>query len=455
MRSSKRPVRPLWLVVGIVVVLSTVGAGFGQIIWAKSEETYKGLKMLSDVIELVEKNYVDPVDTHEMIETAVQAMVNGLDPHSALLPPDAFNELQIDTQGEFTGIGVSITIRDSVVTVISPIEGTPAYKAGIKAGDRIVKVDDHPIKDLREAVKRMRGPRGTEVTVTIFREGATEPIEFKLVRDVIPIESVRFTRLRPGYGYVWVTHFREQTVIDLEAALVKLEGGETPLKGLILDLRDNPGGLLPQAIEMSDLFLNKGNILFIKGRQEKHTKTYEAQPDDPQRSYPLVVLINGGSASASEIVAGALQDNKRALILGTSSFGKGSVQTVETLRDGYGLKLTIARYYTPSGRSIQAKGIQPDIVVRQQTIEKDSAEAEEGLLREKDLQNHLKSEPLDVDEEEEDPEAEKPEKSKAKPQEGMPRHGPLSLDRLRSDNQVMRALDILVGHDVFAGNGGK
>ena len=457
MTANKKPGAKLWLFLGIVVVFSTIGAGFHQVIWAKSAETYKGLKLFSDVIDLVEKNYVDTVDTGELIEKAIQEMVSGLDPHSALLPPDAFRELQIDTQGEFTGIGVSITLKDNVVVVISPIEGTPAYNAGIKAGDKIVKVNGNPIKDLREAVKMMRGPRGTEVLVTIVREGAAEPMEFKLIRDIIPIESVRFTRLQPGYGYVWVTHFREQTSQDLEAALTKLEEGDAPLKGLILDLRDNPGGLLPQAIQVSDIFLERGDILTIKGRSEEHTKKYTAHNDDAKREYPMVVLINAGSASASEIVAGALQDNKRALILGTPSFGKGSVQTVETLRDGYGLKLTIARYYTPSGRSIQAKGIQPDITVKEQTVQenKDTGE-DEGLLREKDLKNHLEAEPsLDEDGNEEANETsggKKPGESRRKRHQRMSRHGPLSAEKLRSDNQVMRALDILVGHDIFIGN---
>lgn len=443
--------RRLWLLVGFIVLVSTISGGFYQSISAKSEETYKGLKMLSDVIDLVEKNYVDPVDTKVVIERAIRGLVNGLDPHSALLPPDAFKELQIDTQGEFTGIGVSITIRNGVVTVISPIQGTPAYKAGIKAGDKIVKVNGKPVKDLREAVKMMRGPKGTEVLVTIIREAVSDPMDFKLIRDVIPIESVKYSSLKPGFGYIWVTHFREQTAKDLEAALKNLEGGKEPLKGLVLDLRDNPGGLLPQAIQVSDLFLDKGDILSIKGRLEKHTKTYKAHPHGQKRNYPIVVLINGGSASASEIVAGAIQDNKRGLILGTTSFGKGSVQTVESLRDGYGLKLTIARYYTPSGRSIQAKGIEPDIVVKQRFLDDDAEALDEGLMREKDLENHLEAEPSGGDLENGIMERQKKKPGK---QDVMKRHGPLNLETLRSDNQVMRALDILVGHEIFAGEKG-
>lgn len=248
-----------------------------------------------------------------------------------------------------------------------------------------------------------------------------------------------------------MTHFREQTTQDLETALAQLEGGNEPLKGLVLDLRDNPGGLLPQAIQISDLFLEKGDILSIKGRQEKHTKIYSAHANDPPRDYPMVVLINGGSASASEIVAGALQDNKRAVILGTTSFGKGSVQTVESLRDGYGLKLTIARYYTPSGRSIQAKGIQPDIVVQHRIIGNgDDAEEGEGLLREKDLKNHLEAEPPEG-EDDGDVKIKKPVKKKPNRRPMNQRHGPLKPEKLMTDNQVVRALDILVGHEIFLG----
>jgi len=445
MTAKKIPGR-VWLYTGIAVFLLIIGSGFHQGIYAKGEETYKGLKILSDVIDLIEKNYVDSVDTGKLIEKAVQGMVDSLDPHSSLLPPDAFKELKIDTQGEFTGIGVSITIREGVIVVISPIEGTPAYKAGIKAGDRIVKVDGETVKDLRDAVKKMRGPRGTDIVVTIIREKQPDPIDFKLVRDLIPIQSVRYARLKPGYGYVWVTHFREQTANDLAAAVQDLEDDTVPLKGLILDLRGNPGGLLPQAIAVSDQFLDGGDILSIKGRLGKHTKKYAAKPLAAPQAYSMALLINGGSASASEIVAGALQDNRRALILGTPSFGKGSVQTVEPLRDGYGLKMTIARYYTPSGRSIQAKGIQPDIFVKPGIIKKiDGREASEGLLRESDLKNHLEAEPQD--ENSKAPATRKPKRRKLRSV-----HGPLDLEKLQSDSQVMRALDILVGHEIFLGN---
>ena len=436
----------LWIVMVAAAIIWTAGTGFYHSLSASSEETYKGLKIFSDVIEIVEKNYVDEVDSKELIEEAIKGMVNSLDPHSSLLMPEEFEELQIDTQGKFTGIGIHVTMLDGFVTVVSPIEGTPAYKAGIQARDRIIKVDGEAIKDLRNAVKKMRGPKGTKVELTIVREGTKKPLEFELIRDVIPIHSVKATKLQPGYGYVWITNFREQTTEDLVLALEQLNE-DTPLKGLILDLRNNPGGILDQAIKVSDIFLDKGTILSIKGRLKKHTKTFKAQQDDVQQNYPIVVLINGGSASASEIVAGALQDQKRALILGTTSFGKGSVQTIESLRDGYGLKYTIARYYTPSGRSIQAKGVDPDIVVNKKAIEDVADAADTGLLKEKDLTNHLDSEEgKDADKETAAPDKEN--KTPHSPPVDL-RIGPLDVDKLMSDYQVLRALDILKSHEIF------
>jgi len=450
MNLKKKQHIKLWLALLVAVVFWTVGSGFYRNLSADGAETYKGLKLFSDVIGLVENNYVDPVDSKELIEKAIQGMVHGLDPHSSLLSPDDFKELQIDTQGEFTGIGVSITMKDGFVTVISPIEGTPAYEAGIKAGDRIIKVNGKATGDLREAVKMIRGPKGTEVVVTIAREEAKKPIDFKLVRDIIPVESVKAIVLKPGYGYIWITNFRDNTTDDLVSELEKLESAKIPLKGLILDLRDNPGGLLNQAIEVSDLFVEKGTILSIKGRKEKNTQIYNATPNKVKRNYPIVLLINGGSASASEIVAGALQDQKRALILGTTSFGKGSVQSVEKLRDGYGLKLTIARYYTPSGRSIQAKGIQPDIIVKRRLIDKeDMDDISEGMLKEKDLQNHLEALP----EKDQEKKREGDEKEKSLKKQNIEKtkfiYGQLKPEQLLTDNQVTRALDILLSYEIF------
>ena len=452
MTSKKTRHVKLWLLMVIAVVFWTVGNGFYRDLSAKSEEAYEELKVFSDVIELIEREYVDEVDTKELIQKAIQGMVHSLDPHSSLLPLDDFEDLQIDTKGKFTGIGIHITMQDGFVTVISPIEDTPAHNAGIQARDRIIKVDGKSTRDLRNAVNMMRGPKGTKVKVTILREGVKKPLEFELVRDVIPIQSVKSFDMKPGYGYIRLSNFTGTTTTELLKALEKMETAEVPLKGLILDLRNNGGGLLNQSIKVADLFLDEGIILSIKGRNNKNTKVFNATHSSVERNYPLVVLINGGSASASEIVAGALQDHKRALILGTTSFGKGSVQTVETLRDGSGLKLTIARYYTPNDRSIQAKGIEPDIYLKHRRLDpKETARREEGLLKEKDLENHLEAEPTrETDPDDSESKEEKEQKDKeSRMRDAEMRIGPLTLEVLESDNQVMRALEMLEGYEIF------
>jgi carboxyl-terminal processing protease len=445
MNLKKNQRAKLWMVMVAAVVIWTIASGFWGNLAAKDDDTYEELKIFADVIQLIQKEYVDEVNSKELIQNAIQGMVQSLDPHSSLLPPEAFEDLQIDTKGKFTGIGIHITMKDGFVTVITPIEDTPAFKAGIKPLDRIVKVDDQPIKDLRQAVNMMRGPKGTKVKVSIMREGLKEPIDFELIRDDIPIISVKELDLRPGYSYIRLSQFSGSTSQELEDTLKKIESSNIPVKGLILDLRNNGGGLLNAAIEVSDLFLDEGKILSIKGRNKISTKDYMATPNPVSRNYPMVVLINGATASASEIVAGALQDHNRAMILGTPSFGKGSVQTVETLRDGSGLKLTIARYYTPSGRSIQAKGIEPDIILKHRQINPEDV-MDEGLLKEKDLANHLEAEPG------------KNKDSKSNTQTSKPKTpavdyavGPLSLEQLQSDNQVMRALEILNSYEIFKG----
>ncbi|MCP4349867.1 MAG: S41 family peptidase [Desulfobacterales bacterium] len=456
MTQKRKQYVKVWLVIAVAALFFTVGSGFYRNISA-DQETYKGLKLFSDVIELVEKNYVDEVDTSDLIQKAVQGMVQSLDPHSQFLPPEDFEEMQIEVDGEFGGIGIVITMERGALVVISPIEGTPAYRAGIKAGDIIIKVGEESTKDMMlwGAVKRMRGPKGEPVTITVMRKDVQKPLVFKLIRDIIPIESVKYLEVEPGYGYVRITNFQKNTVDDLKNALNSFESGETSLKGLIIDLRDNPGGLLNQAISVSDLFLESGTIVSIKGKLKKHTKIFKAHPNRVKHDYPIVVLINAGSASASEIVAGALQDHKRALILGTSSFGKGSVQTVETLRDGYGLKFTIARYYTPNDRSIQAQGIIPDIKVKHMYIE-ESETNEITPLKEKDLKNHLEAEQGAEEEEVKDEEVkdedEKPDtenKKKTRRRKTEDRYGPLKKERLQADNQVMRSLEILLSYEIF------
>jgi len=381
---------------------------------------------------------VDDVDTDELIHNAIKGMVGNLDPHSSFMPPEAFDELQDDTKGEFSGIGIVITMKDAILTVVSPIEGTPAYKAGIQAGDIIIKIDDKSTKDMAlwEAVNMMRGPRHKEVLITVIRKGEPAPIEFALKRDLIPMESVRSAMLEPGYGYLRITNFRMSTLDDIKKHLGKLESENKGLKGLVMDLRDNPGGLLDQAVKISDLFLDQGNIVSIKGRQERNTQVFKAHPNTEDRKYPIVVLINGGSASASEIVAGALQDHSRALILGTTSFGKGSVQTVHPLKEGFGIKYTIARYYTPNGGSIQAKGIVPDIEVEYEILEKKEKKASmfDRMIREKDLKNSLKPEKTN-----------QPEKTKKQKHSRL-----LDSAQLQQDVQVKRALDILISYGVFS-----
>ena len=421
----------------VCMVLSA--AGFSRTAQA-GDTNYQSLKLFTDVLEELEKNYVDDVDLEELIHNAIKGMVGNLDPHSSFMPPEAFDELQDDTKGEFSGIGIVITMKDSILTVVSPIEGTPAYKAGVQAGDIIIRIDGKSTKDMAlwEAVNMMRGPRHKSVLITVIREDEPESIEFSLKRDMIPMESVRSGTLEPGYGYLRITNFRMSTLDDIKKNLEKLEAENNGLKGLVMDLRDNPGGLLDQAVKISDLFLDKGNIVSIKGRQEKNTQEFNAYPSDEDRKYPIVVLINGGSASASEIVAGALQDHSRALILGTTSFGKGSVQTVRPLKEGFGIKYTIARYYTPNGRSIQAKGIEPDIEVEYEILEKKEKKmsAFNRMIREKDLKNSLKPEKI-----------KQVEKVKKQPRKHQRL---LDTDQLQHDAQVKRALDILISYGVFS-----
>ncbi len=435
--SSKRIFRFGFVMATVLGLI--LAAGFQTALFA-DDKTYTSLKMFTDVLEELEKNYVDEVDTKELIENAIKGMVGNLDPHSSFMPPEAFEELQDDTKGQFSGIGIVITMKDGILTVVSPIEGTPAYNAGIQAGDVIIRIDDKSTKDMAlwEAVNMMRGPRHKSVRITVIREGEPDAMQFSLKRDMIPMKSVRSATLNPGYGYLRVSNFRMSTLDDIKTHLTRLESENKGLKGLIMDLRDNPGGLLDQAVKISDLFLDQGTIVSIKGRSKRTTEVFNAFPGDDDRKYPIVVLINGGSASASEILAGALQDHSRALILGTTSFGKGSVQTVRPLKQGFGIKYTIAKYYTPSGRSIQAKGIEPDIEVDYEILEKKEkkSSAFDRMIREKDLKNSL--------------EAEK-QKSSVKTKKQPKKHPRLvDTDKLHQDSQVKRALDILISYGVFS-----
>jgi carboxyl-terminal processing protease len=355
------------------------------------KEIYEYLKTFSDVIDLVKKNYVDEVKDKDIVYSAIKGILESLDPHSSFLPPDMYKEMQTDTKGEFGGIGIEISIKDGFPIVITPIEDTPAYKAGLKSGDHIVKIDGKPTKNMNlvDVVKMIRGQKGKAVGLTIVREGVPGMKEYSVVRDIILVKSVKFKMLDDDYGYIRIVQFQEKTSRDLDNAMKELEKinkGNT-LKGIILDLRNDPGGLLEQAVEVSDRFLGDGVIVSIEGREQKKkqeenkTKFY-AHKKTGDYLGPLVVLVNEGSASASEIVAGALQDYKRAIVVGTKSFGKGSVQTIFPLGDGSAVRLTTAKYYTPKGRSIQGEGITPDI-----TVESNMVRSKDKIIpiKEKDL----------------------------------------------------------------------
>ncbi len=359
---------------------------------SNDKEIYEYLKTFDNVIDLVKKNYVEEVGDKEIIYAAIKGILESLDPHSSFMPPDMYKGMQTDTKGEFGGIGIEISIKDGFPVVITPIEDTPAFKEGIKSGDHIVRIDGKPTKNMNieNVVKMIRGQKGKAVNLTIIRDGLPGVKEYSVVRDIIQVKSVKFKMLDDDYGYIRIVQFQEKTAQDLDNALKELEktnkGKE--LKGLILDLRNDPGGLLEQAVKVSDKFLNDGVIVSIEGRGEKKKPEenkikFFAEKKTGDYLNPLVVLINEGSASASEIVAGALQDYKRAIIVGAKSFGKGSVQTIIPLGDGSALRLTTAKYYTPKGRSIQGDGVTPDIVVENNMVR--SKDNKIVPLKEKDL----------------------------------------------------------------------
>ncbi len=351
------------------------------------------LQTFSQIFYNIKKNYVEGVDDKDLINNAIAGMVSGLDPHSSYLLAEDFSDLKVNTEGQFGGLGIEVGMEDGFVKVISPIDDTPAAKAGVKAGDLIIRLDKTSVKGmtLNDAVKIMRGKVGEPITITIVREGEGKPLEVKIVRDIIKIKSVRQRILEPGFGYVRISQFQEQTHKSLKKAIDKLvsENENQKLEGLVLDLRNNPGGILDSAVDVSDAFLTKGLIVYTEGRTPRSKIEFKATKDDLIDGVPIVVLINNGSASASEIVAGALQDHKRAIIIGTKSFGKGSVQTVLPMQDGAALKITTARYFTPSGNSIQAKGIIPDIEVKQIDIKETKDEQKFDSVLEADLTGHL------------------------------------------------------------------
>jgi carboxyl-terminal processing protease len=362
---------------------------------AAVSDTYRELNLFGDVFERVRADYVERPEDSKLVESAINGMLAGLDPHSSYMDPKSFRDMQVQTRGEFGGLGIEVTMEDGLVKVVAPIDETPAAKAGVMANDIITHLDDEAVQGLtlNQAVDKMRGPVNTKIKLTIMRKGADKPIEVSIVRDIIRVKSVRWHPEGGDIGYIRISQFNEQTTDGLKQAINDLNAqlGADKIKGYLIDLRNNPGGLLDQAISVSDTFLEKGEIVSTRGRNPEETQRFNARPGDLTKGKPLIVLVNGGSASASEIVAGALQDHKRATLIGTRSFGKGSVQTIIPLGAGNGaLRLTTARYYTPSGRSIQAKGISPDIEVLQDVP--DNLKAQTDSKGEASLRGHLKAE---------------------------------------------------------------
>ncbi len=419
------------VVIAVILVLTVATAGILIGRWkigsVGAEEGYEELKVFTEALSLVRKNYVEDVKPKDLIYGAIKGMLSSLDPHSAFMPPEQYKEMQVDTKGEFGGLGIQIGIKDGMLTVIAPIEDTPAYKVGIKSGDRIIKINNEFTKDmgLHDAVSKMRGAPSTSVKITILREGWKETKDFTIVREVIKIKSVKYKVLEDGIGYVKLTQFQEQTSSDLSAAMESL--AKENINALILDLRNNPGGLLNSAVDVSSQFLQSGKlVVFIKDKKGDKIE-YKSNKNKTDFNLPMIVLVNQGSASASEIVAGALKDWNKAVLIGTQTFGKGSVQSVVPLGDGSALRLTTARYYTPKGTSIQTTGIAPDILVKP---ELKNGTKGHPAIREKDLEKHLKNEET--------------EDKTAEPDEMVP----VEIEE-KDDLQLQRAIDILKTWKVF------
>jgi carboxyl-terminal processing protease len=433
--SGKWPV----LIVVLLGLFIVLGLYNDSKVSALDRGVYKDIKTFNEVFDMVRKNYVDEVDSSTLIQGAINGMIKSLDPHSAFMTPEIYKELEVETQGRFGGIGIEITLLKDVLTVVSPIEDTPAFKAGIKSGDQIIKIDGKSTKDITimEAVKKLRGPQDTKVTITIIRDNIAKPKDFTLTRAVIQIKSVKAKNFDGNIGYIRIASFHERTSTDLRKAFKEVHEKARPLRGLVLDLRNDPGGLLNQAIEVSDMFLKSGMIVSTRGRTKSmETKTMARDNGaDKEVTCPMVVLVNEGTASAAEIVAGALQDNGRAIIVGTQTFGKASVQTVIPLEDGSALKLTTARYYTPNGRSIQAEGIKPDIMVKFIRPAEEKENGWDERLREKDLKGHIK-----------------PAKEDGTVIEERKGKELKETDDLANDNQLKTAVDILKSWDIMKKN---
>lgn len=390
---SKQFKTALLLTLGIAIGVSASITGS---VFALKDSSNNGLPLnelrnLSDIFSRIKSDYVEDVEDKVLLENAIKGMLSGLDPHSTYLNPDEYKELKIGTTGQFGGLGIQVGMEDGYVKVISPIDDTPAFRAGIKSGDLVVRLDDKSVKgmSLNDAVKLMRGKPGSDIELTIVRKGEDKPLVIVVTRAIIKVDSVKNRMLEPGFGYVRISNFQSKTPRDLLKAInsLKKEFGKE-LKGLVLDLRNNPGGVLNAAADVSDMFINKGKLVYTEGRIENSKFEFNAKPGDVMNNAPIVVLINGGSASASEIVAGALQDHHRAVVMGSKSFGKGSVQTIQELRSGGAVKITTARYFTPAGRSIQGEGITPDISLEKYTVTENET-ANISRLKESDLGNHI------------------------------------------------------------------
>jgi len=424
---NKRKKRYAAILMGVIFAAFILISRFGACALGKDSDKdalYKEIELFSDALTFIRQNYVDEVKAKDLIYGALKGMLASLDPYSQFMDPESFKEIRVETKGEFGGLGIEISIKDGLLTIISPLEDTPAHKAGIKAGDRIVKIDGELTKDitLLDAVKKLRGRPGTDVTVTILREDEKRVFDLKVTRAVIKIESIKDAMiLENNIGYIRLTEFQERSPRDLEEALKKLKSDG--MDSLILDLRNNPGGLLDVAVKVADKFIEKGkDIVITKGRAKDMETTYAAK-EKPQNDFPLVVLVNGGSASASEIVAGAIQDNKRGIIVGTKTFGKGSVQTVIPLKDESALRITTAKYFTPSGRVIHDEGIIPDVVVE---------------YRQLDIKDKAQKKVEEVFEQVEDKKEEKEEEKENK-----------NRYKKENDNQLLRAIDILKAIKVY------
>lgn len=440
---------PTSLALTLGLLVGGAGSLIGDVVAEQTTEDdlpLEELRTFAEIFGRIKSDYVEEVDDKELLESAIRGMLAGLDPHSSYLDDKEYRDLQVGTTGEFGGLGIEVGMEDGFVKVIAPIDDTPAQRAGLRSGDLIIRIDDKPVKglSLNDAVNVMRGKPGTEIGLTVLRDGTDRPFTVDLVRDIIHVASVKNRTLEPGFGYVRIAHFQSRTTEDLLKALANLkEENDNELKGLVLDLRNNPGGVLNSAVGVSDAFLGGGLIVYTKGRVDDSVLEFKAGPDDVLDGAPLVVLVNSGSASASEIVAGALQDHKRAIIMGGPTFGKGSVQTIVPIDNATALKLTTARYYTPSGRSIQAQGIHPDLILERGRLEI-TDKPDVGPLTESDLTRHLDSE--DSEAEEDAPPADAPESSEGDETDSKTTKQPLAVE----DYQLNEALNVLKALNIFS-----